>query len=568
MHRPLSSIALFAALSLSLVGCGGEQAPATATPAGEDAAAAETSKHETRDTLVIGYQSDIGNLISVVSETAADGEIMSALSFPLVDSEFDCSLKKLPGMATEWSWSDDGKTLRMTLRDDLKYEDGSPVTAEDIVFTYDLISDPNVASARISYVERMEETGRPAIIDDTHIEWHFTESYDRDTQMAHASSMALLPKKHLADADRSTLRGHPMSKAPLSYGPWRLSKWEPNNRIVLEPNPHFSGPADWQPHLNRVIFKILPEYSTRLIELEAGNIDMMNAILVRDADRLRTEHPEINLVRRGWRSNDYVAWNLKNPLFADKAVRVALAHAIDVDKMIGKLLTSETGEVYAKRSIGTVTPALCGVHNDDVKPFGYDPEKAKTMLAEAGWTDTDGDGTLDKDGKPFAFTLSTNTGNQRRADIQILVQAQLQQIGIKADLEKAESNAFFDNLREKKFDAAVAGWSAGLFVDPSTIWHCDKEDKSYPFNFPSYCNEKVDELIEKGLHTANPKDAAPYWKEMQAEIYADQPYLFLWWMDEIVGINERFENTQIDVLSATHNLHQWEVPADKVKYKH
>jgi peptide/nickel transport system substrate-binding protein len=359
-----------------------------------------------------------------------------------------------------------------------------------------------------------------------------------------------------------------MSKEPLATGPWKLAKWEPNTRIVLEPNENFTGPPELRAKLNRVIIKIQPEYTTRLIELQSGKIDMMESINIEDADRIRKENPEINLVRRGWRSNDYIAWNMKNPLFADKAVRIALAHAVDTNEMIGKLLTSEeTGEVYAKPSIGTITPALCGVHNDDVVPLAFNLEKAKSMLAEAGWTDSDGDGSLDKDGQKFEFLLSTNNGNKRRSSIQILIQAQLAKIGIKVNLEKQESNTFYENLRQKKYDAAVAGWSAGLFVDPEQVWHCDTEDRKYEFNFVSYCNPEVDALIEKGLKTPDPKEAAPIWKELQAKIYADQPYLFLWWMDEIVGIHERFENTDIDILSPLNNLHQWEVPPEKVKYK-
>lgn len=528
---------------------------------------ADPNAPDRRDTLVIGYQSDIGNLISVVQESAADSDILTALSYPLVDSEFDCSLKKQPGIATEWSWSEDGKVLSMTLRDDIKWEDGTPVTVDDLVFTYDLIADPQVASPRISAIQRMSPEGRPKVIDANRIEWHFTEAYDRDTQMAHASITSFVPKHKLEGADRPTLRGHAMSKKPLSYGPWRLAQWEPGNTIVLEPNPHFTGPSSENPKLNRVIFRILPEYSTRLIELKRGKIDMMQGVNVSDADGLRKEHPEIRLVRRGWRSNDYIAWNLKNPLFEDVRVRRALAHAVDIDDMIGKLLTSETGESYARRSIGTITPALCGVHNDDVTPYPYDPEKARALLAEAGWTDTNGDGILDKDGKRFEFTLSTNTGNKRRADIQILFQAQLERIGIRVNLEKQESNAFFENMRKKQYDAAVAGWSAGLFVDPTTIWSCDTEDKKYEFNFVSYCNPEVDALMNQGLRTPDPRDAAPIWKEVQAKIYEDQPYLFLWWQDEIVAIHDRFQNTKIDVLSSLNDLHQWEVPADKVKYK-
>ncbi len=546
--------------ALVLISCGGDDTK-TDGPAGP------APGHETRDTLVVGQMADMGNLISIVNESASTTDILDNLSFQIINSDFDCSLKKVPGLATEWSWSDDGKTLSMTLRDDITFQDGSKVTADDIAFTWELISDKDVASPRISYVERMTEDGRPKVIDPTHIEWHFTEAYDRDSQMSHASAMSVVPRAHLGTADRKTLRGHRMSKEPMATGPWKLAKWEPNTRIVLEPNENFTGPPEFRAHLDRVILKILPEYTTRLIELQGGKIDMMESINVEDADRIRKENPEIKLIRRGWRSNDYIAWNQTNPIFADKKVRTALAHAVDINDMIAKLLTSETGEAFARPSVGTITPALCGVHNDDIVPLSYNLEKAKELLAEAGWTDSDADGILDKDGKKLEFLLSTNNGNKRRASIQILVQAQLQKIGVKVNLEKQEANTFFENLRKKDYEAAVAGWSASLFIDPESIWHCDTNDRKYEFNFVNYCNPKVDKLIEKGLMTPDPKDAAPIWKEMQATIYEDQPYLFLWWIDEIVGIHERFDNVQVDVLSPLHNLHAWEVPPEKVKYK-
>ena len=548
---------------LALTACGGG-APAD-KPAEGGGEPAKSAK-KTRGTLVAATQSDIGYLGSVVYEAAADSQILTNLSFPIVDPDFDCSLKKAPGLAKSWEWSEDGKVLKMELRDDIKWADGKPVTVEDISFTYDLIADPNVASPRRPYIEYMVEGKRPLVVDSTHIEWHFTRAYDRDTQVAH-TGLTLMPKHIFGDADRKTLRGHPRINEPLSYGPFKLANRKPNESFVLEPNEHFSGPEHWQANLNRVIFRVIPEYSTRLIELESGKIDFMESILVEDADRLRETHKDINLVRRGWRSNDYVAWNLENELFKSKKVRKALALSIDIDKIIGKVLTSKTGESYARRSVGTITPALCGVHNNDLQPLPHNTERAKKLFAEAGWTDSDGDGILDKGGKKFSFTLTTNTGNKRRANSAVLIQAQLKAVGVEVNIEQTESNSFFENLRKRDYEAALSGWAAGLFVDPSGIWGCDKPDKKNEFNFTGYCNAKVDELIDKGLNTPNPKDAAPIWKDMQEQIYDDQPYLFLWWMDEIVAIHNRFDNTHIDMLSRLNRLHEWEVAPDKVKYK-
>ena len=455
-----------APFTFGMLGCSGEGGSGGTTAAGGDGP---------RDTLVIGFQADIGNLIPIVNETAADLSVVESLSFPTVDVGFDCSLKKDPAFATAWEWNDDGTVLKMTLRDDIKWEDGSPVTAEDVAFTYELVGDPEVASARFGYVQHMKTDARPKVVDSTHLEWQFTRPYDRDTQMAH-TGLYLMPKHRMANADRKSLRGHEAARSPLAYGPFRLATWEPNERFVLEPNPNFTGPDDWKAKLKRVIFRIIPEYASRMIALESGEIDMMEAVLVADADRLREEHPEIKLVRRGWRSQDYIGWNLNNPLFADKRVRKAMAMGTDIDSMIGRLLTSKTGERFARPAIGTITPALCGVHNDDIVPLAHNMDEAKTLLADAGWTDSDGDGFLDKGGKKFSFTLTTNTGNKRRADASILFQDQMKKLGIDVQLEQLESNTFFENLRKRDYEAALAGWSAALFVDPSSGWMCETED--------------------------------------------------------------------------------------------
>jgi peptide/nickel transport system substrate-binding protein len=518
----------------------------------------------TRDTLVIGDKSDIGTLLSILPQTWADSALTEAIGLVPIQAEFDCSIKPSPGLAKAWEWNEDGTVLAVELRDDLTWEDGVPVTADDVAFTYDLVGDPTVTSPYVSYVEHMTPDGRPKVIDATHIEWHFTHAYDRDIQTSHANLLPV-PKHVFAGADRATLRGHEKANQALSYGPWRLATWEPSQRVVLEPNPEFSGPEQYRPRLNRVIYRVIPEYATRLLELESGNIDLMNDVAIADADRLRTEHPEIRLVRRGWRSMEYVGWNLQQPLFQDLRVRKALAMATDIHGMIGKLLTSKTGESYGRQAIGTITPALCGVHNEEIKPLPFDVAGARALFAQAGWADSDGDGVLDKDGKKFEFTLATTLGNKRRADASILFQDLMKQVGVSVRIEKVEVNTFFANLREHKFEAALAGWSAALFVDPS-LWRCDKEGARQVSNFGGYCNPQVDTLIAKGLSTVEQREAAPIWKDVQRILYEDQAYLFLWWMDEIVGINDRFENTTIDIVSPYKNLYEWEVPADKVKH--
>ena len=257
------------------------------------------------DTLVIAVSSDLGNQLSVLIDGAMDQHLVNNIGFRLIDTDFDCSLKKKPMLATEWSWSADGKVLAMTLRDDLTWEDGEKVTARDVALTMELAADPAVASPRLPFVEHLEPDGRPKVVDDTHLEWHFTHSYDRDAQMRHIGSLAVVPAHRLVDADRGSLRAHELNRKPLSNGPWRLKTWEPNAQIVLEPNAAFTGPDSYRPRLASVVFKVIPEYENRLMQLQNGDVDLMTSVTIAAADALPVE--------RRWRGAAVGRWFHRRP---------------------------------------------------------------------------------------------------------------------------------------------------------------------------------------------------------------------------------------------------------------
>jgi peptide/nickel transport system substrate-binding protein len=590
----------------------------SSTPSGGDATTTDADGFP-RDTLVIAVGSDAANLLDVVSQSASDSAIIENIFYPIADAEFECELKYTPAFAKSWEWNEDGTVISMTLRDDIQWQDGTPMTPDDLAFTMELVEDKLVASPRLAYIEYLKPGFRPKIIDATHIEYHFTHAYDRVTQVAHAAVLSPAPKHILKDADRSTLRGNDFNVNPVVSGRWKVAKWDRGQKIVLEPNENWSGPADEKPKLKRVIFKILPEYATRLVELETGAVDLAEGIQIADADRLAKEHPEIKLYRRGWRFMDYIGWNnidpadfkaksdaandviaaankkidamglsedeakakkievaeankvdlwdvKPHPLFGDPRVRRALTKAINIDKLVADLLTSEvTGEKYGRPAVSTITPELCKTDGElQIKRLPYDIAMAKAELAAVGWTDSDGDGILDKDGKKFSFTLQTNSENARRAKSAIIVQANLKDIGVDMQIERIEFNTFSEKHRKKDFDATLGGWSAGLFVDPTVIWHSGVD---YQFNFVSYQNKEVDALMEKGLREPNPDLSNPIWIEMQAKVYEDQPYTFLFWRDDIVALSARFEDAEINVQSPYGHLHRWNVPADKVKYK-
>jgi peptide/nickel transport system substrate-binding protein len=270
-------------------------------------------------------------------------------------------------------------------------------------------------------------------------------------------------------------------------------------------------------------------------------------------ERLRRENPEIRILPRGWRFMEYVAWNNRDPLFSDPRVRRALTMCIDCDLLIQVLLTGG-GECFGRPCTGSVTPELCGACNDTIEPLPHDVKAARAILNDLGWMDSDGDGVLDRDGTPFSFTLKTSAGNPRREQACVLIQAQLKEAGFEVELEQLEGMVLFEQMCAREFQAALGGWSAGLYVDPRSFWHSGDE---YVYNFTSYSNSAVDELIARGEGETDPEAANAIWHEMQELIYDDQPYTFLYWVNNLMAIHQRFEGVEANLLTPLYGLERW-----------
>jgi peptide/nickel transport system substrate-binding protein len=232
------------------------------------------------------------------------------------------------------------------------------------------------------------------------------------------------------------------------------------------------------------------------------------------------ETPFLNVYSQPSLGYSYIGYNLQNPLFQDKRVRQAMTYAINREEIVQ----------YVLYGLGTVAngpfPSHLWYSNPHVKPLPYDPVKARQLLAEAGWKDSDGDGILDKAGKPFRFKLITNSGNDTRRDVGVLAQRAFRELGIDVKLELYEWSVFLKNfINPKAFDACILGWGLSPDPDDYQIWHSSQIEKG--FNFVSYRNAEVDRLWEEGRREYDiEKRKTTYWRinELMAE---DQPYTFL-----------------------------------------
>lgn len=518
----------------------------------------------------VALSGDVENFNPVVTNSAIAAEVNQVIFPMLFELTFDFTEGHLvykPGLVQRWEALNGGKDIKLHLRRDIRWEDGVAVTPEDIKFSFELYGDPEVASPRSNYVKHMMFTDGKfdvnksiEILDDSTMVFHFTHAYPQ--QLFHLN-LSPIPRHVYRNADRRTLRSNPANEKPLSAGPFRLEKWVRGQEIVLATNAKCTLPHPAV--LNKVIFRVTHEATTRLTELKRGTVDMMWPIYPEDVKDIQANNKDVNLVTRHPRVYEYIGWaNIDfaeyrksggktitpHPLFGSRAVRQALTYGINRKAIIDAKLGP-----YGELALSDVSPIFRWAINHELVPYAYNPDKARTLLREAGWLDTDGDGILDKGSVRFEFTLHYNTGNARRAYAATVVQDNLKQLGIKVNLMSVEPVVFFENIAQKKYDAFMAGMEVGLAIDPTDRWG----DLKNPFNNTGFQNARVNELIKLGLNSTTDQAAAPFWKDIQAILHQEQPCTFLYWIKDIVGINRKLKGTNVNILGVLDGMWDWKI---------
>lgn len=541
-----------AALLCLVVACG--KPPAEQPPADEIPAGLPVSPDK-GDDLVMVVPFDPGNINPLVAPYQLSGMFSELVNPGLAIRDVDDSgLIYRPGVAKSWSWSEDGLSLEYTLRDDLVWSGGDMVRATDVVFTHDWIADPVTGSNWFTDSKGIESV---KAVDVYKVRFQFKESRNKLLQQGY-TFRGLLSEHAYGEVARAGLRGDPIGRMPPASGPWVVSTWLPNERLIFRANPQ--APQSLKPNLNQLVVRVLPEYSTRLLELEQGKADLLPYLEVGDVERLEAL-PNLRIERVESSSMQYIGYNLRRELFKDADLRRALVLGLDREDLIKELLTAGDRR-YGQPSVGTISPAFKDWIASDIKPRPYDMEKAIALLEKAGWVDADGDGLRERDGKSLTFTLIVQTGSDELKKIAVRTQAMWKEIGVITDIEMIEPLQFTRRARSEDFDALLWSFGANPKVDPTIKWHTDGA-----YNWFGYSNPEVDSAIEAGVSAADVKVSQEKFKVVQRMIYEDDPAVFLYWKDDLTAIDRRFENVSMNLFSVVNQLHEWHVPRDKQKYK-
>ena len=505
------------------------------------------------DTLVQASIGDISGLIPNITSDSASHEIGGLIYANLIRT--DKELRPEGELAERWDISKDEMTITFYMRHGVKWHDGEDVTAEDVDFTFRYMIDPKTPTA---YGEPFRQVRRAEVVD----RYTYRVTYEKPYAPALLSwGLWILPRHILEPAWKAgvDLRTTRQNRFPVGSGPYRFGEWKTGEKIVVQANPdYFEG----RPYLRRVVYRVIPDQSTIFLELKARNIDL--ASLTPIQYRRQTEFPAFLKVfhRYQYLSNSYayLGFNLLDARFQDKRVRQAMAHAINKQEIIEGVLLG-----LGRPAVGPYKPGTWW-YKDDVKTFPFDPERAKALLAEAGWRRARADGILEKDGKPFSFTIRTNQGNAVRQQTAEIIQRRLRAVGIDAKIHIVEWAAFINTfIRKKDFEAIILGWGLGLDPDQYEIWHSSQTGPE-ELNHISYKNPKVDELLEAGRRTFNQEKRTAIYGEMQEVLAEDQPVIFLYVPDALPVVSARVRGIEPAPAGIMYNFIKWYVPSALQRY--
>lgn len=507
-------------------------------------------------TAVLAVSTDMNQLMPLTFVGEMDGNIADMVYMTLLRSDWEegrlvtRTAEENP-MAIARSYEfmgPDSAAIRFHLRSDLRWSDGEPLSADDVVWTYNALGNPQVASPRQDNVTLLDSL---VAQNDSTVTFYFERQYP---EMLFHTGHPIAPEHVFTDSDPSQLSSHPTVVDPADNlvvsGPFQIAGWQQGQQIVFEPNPYFE-PA---PNLDRIVMRVIPEEATRLVEFQTGNIDFLRPVSFDRVPLLRQSMPDARIATEEGRAYEYIGYNPQDvEAFGDPDIRRALGLAIDVPRIISALQMEE----FAEPAAGPYSPIFEDLRDERMEPLASDPEQARQILDEHGWVDPDGDGVREKDGVPLEFTLITNSGNQRRADVSQIIQQQWAEIGVKANLQQLEFNTFLDGLLNRNFDAALGGWVVALSSDLTGSY-----SPGAPININSYDNPEVTRLMETAIAQPTGAAANPYWKEAAYQIVQDQPYTWLYYYDQVSALSNRLRGVEIDSYGAYQNAWEWWIPEE------
>ncbi len=480
-------------------------------------------------TLHLTTPSNPSRLNPILATDAGSSEVAGFIFSALV--KYDKNAKEIIGdLASSYEF-ENNSTLIFHLRRDVKWHDGAPFSANDVLFTYNLINAPQVVSP---YTSTFKEVQSVEVIDPYQLKVTYKKPYFKALEIW---MMGILPEHILKD--EKDIMNSAFNTEPVGTGPYRLKTLEFSKNIELSAFEHY---YEHRPYIDTITFHVIADPMTRFLMLKSLQIDI-GALEAMQLERQLNSafHKAFKIIEETAFSYTYLGFNLRHQKFKDPRVRQALSLALDRQELVDILFLG-----HAAICRGPFLPGGPSFNRDVPLPE-FNPKRAKKLLKEAGYDASN----------PLRFEIATSNSNSIRPYAAQIIQHQLKKIGVDVTLRVMEWQAFLNMVVfPREFDTVLLGWSLSLSPDPYLLWHSDS-DKVGGFNFIGYHNAEVDTLIETMQGIVERDALAQIQQEIFAKIVADDPYLFLFIPNSITAVNRNIKPVEPALSGIWHNYIDW-----------
>jgi peptide/nickel transport system substrate-binding protein len=541
----------------------------------------------TGDWLISHSLSDPEQLNPLTSNDAAAAEILGYILQSLLTRD-PRTLQLKPQIATARPViSDDKLSYIFKLRRDVHFQDGRPATGEDVLFTVKAIKCPlvNAPFLRVYYDSVVDSH----LLDPFTIQFKIKEPYFLNESVL--GDIPVLPRHYydpdnlLKDVTVADLAKNPeqlppkvkqfaddfnrnFNRNPMGTGPYKFQSWQTGRELTLVRDENYWGKGKEdvdQAYIDQRVYRIINNPDAALVTLKSGGLDEMGLTPIQhvrgtSSARFKREFQKYEYFAPNY---SYIGWNNDHPIFRDKRVRKAMTYFTNREQLVKTVLFG-LGEVV-ESPIYFFRPE----YDKELPRYPFDPEKGLELLREAGWSDTDGDGVLDKviDGKktPLRFEIKINSGNPIRKSIALTLQDELSKHGIAVSVRELDWTIFLDDVKTHKFDAVILGWAMSVGEpDAYQVWH-SSQAANQGSNHISYKNRRVDQILEQYRREFDEKKRIQLYREFQEILSDEQPYTFLFVNKSVEVVQRRLRG--VEVLPGGLRPLDWWVPLAAQRYR-
>lgn len=533
--------------------------------------AGNCSKDQSSDknVVVIGIPSDVATINPLYAFDLQEGHLTDLLFLKPAMEKWNDSLGLIefePMLAESWNVNKDSSFITVNLRDNIFWSDGKPITVDDIIFSFDVYSDPKVNSRLYGLFgnfysdENLHvDAGKTFRKNSEKSITIFFKDYKQFSFLD--INFAILPSHAYQKISRDDIGTAEINFKPITSGPFKVYKWERDQKIHLIADSSsylFNGN-----NVQEIIFKIVPDDFSLFTQLKTGEVDLIEGF---EAERVKelNDYEQLTTASIKGRDFDYLGWNNIDPdayqkkqikpnrFFSSAKIRKALSIAINRNEIFRSVI-GKFGQIYDS----PISPIFKSYIDSSLFSFDYNPSLAKQMLEDEGWKDNNGDGILEKDNKKFSFNIYSNTGNPIREYAATVIKNNLKEIGIEAETIFVERSELIDGLINKKYDAFLSGWTVQIPLNLDNFR--DPVSEKGMFNFSGYNNQEVNDL----LANLNPSDSESKkfstYKSISKILKETEPVTILFWVDNIIVYNKRIKNLKISPLGLYNDAWAWRV---------